>query len=512
MKLRLTNSALLSGGLSIFSAAALALPPSDTPDLTIHIAGSTIWDTNLKEVLEDLCFAGTLDSYRDADATGRGTFWRAFFCQIDSDKAPGLNLRNPRLLVLKRNRAGAITGVYPLLEPEKPVNFMGIDNSPGGAVQCAAAGSRSWNCRTDRPGDLFKATPDLGVSDVDPQIFRGFNFNPRIDDTSFNPPTPAAVAAALTVKHAGAVVQNTPVSKNLRDALQEAQVAQGKLDARCLTDAALRETEGCMPSLSKGFLTSLFAGRIGKWSDVMVEFAAPGASGATSKPLTDFNSGSFSTPLVHICRRNKGASTQAAINAHFLNTPCAATGSVPVEVSNPVAGPVVATPTQVTMAERCLADFNDGANNGTFNPTRAKAWAVGMLTTERNGNLALAYRYIKIDGVAPTVEEVAAGRYPYFSEAGFFWRKNTPAPRGDTLTLIQKITTDATGPSLFGRLNAAIAQPWGRGSFIAVPAQGHSATHPFDPNNPVSAYTHAPTGSLDNCIFPQVAEGQAPNF
>jgi hypothetical protein len=514
MKPSLGSTVLLAGGLLALGPAALALPPTTTPDLAIRIAGSTIQDNNLLKLLGGLCLSGTLDTYKDSDAVGQGTYYKAFFCQIDSGKVTGLNLANPKVLIQKRNRSGAITGVYPLLEPTKPINFMGVNNVVSGASQCTetAAGSRSWNCRTDRPGDVFKALPDMGVSDIDPQIFRDINYNPTIDGIAYGQPTPSVVAATLTVKNAGAVLQNTPVSRNLRDALQEAEVAQGKLDSVCLTDAGRRETEYCMPSLSKGLLTSLFAGRIGKWSDVKVEYTPPGANSPVSKPLTDFNSGSLTTGLVHLCRRNKGASTQAAINAYFLNNPCAATGAVPVEVSNPVAGPVVVAPTQVTFEEDCLADFSEGSNNSTYNAGNAKAWAVGMLTTERNTNLVKAYRYIKIDGAAPTVEEVAAGHYQYFSEAAYVWRKLDPQPSGDTLILLQKIATDATAPSMFGQLNAAIAQPWGKGSFIAVSAQGYATTHPFDPNNPVTAYTHAPAGSLDNCTFPQVANGQTPNL
>jgi hypothetical protein len=514
MQISPRKAILMAGGLMALSSAALALPPTATPDLTIRIAGSTIQDNNLQKVLGNLCIAGTLDTYRDADPVGQGTYYRAFFCQIDAGKVTGLTLQNPKVLLLKRNRSGAITGVYPLLEPTKPINFMGISNAVSGASQCTEtpAGSTSWSCRTDRTGDVFKAVPDLGVSDIDPQIFRDANFNASIDGVTFNQPTPAAVAASLTVRNAGAVLQNTPVSRNLRDALQEAQVAQGRLDSVCLTDAAQRETEYCMPSLSKGLLSSLFAGRIGRWSDVRVEYTPPGGSSAVSKPLTDFNSGSVTTGLVHICRRNKGASTQAAINAYFLNNPCAATGAAPVEVSNPVAGPVVLAPTQVSFEENCLADYSEGTNNSTFNTANAKAWAVGMLTTERNTSLAKAYRFIKIDGAAPTVEEVAAGHYQYFSEAAYVWRKSDPSPTGDTLTLIQKLATDATTPSMFGQLNAAITQPWGKGSYIAVSAQGYSTTHPFDPNNPVTAYTHAPAGSLDNCTYPQVGAQQTPNL
>jgi hypothetical protein len=514
MKSNRIAAALAAGATVLGGPAAVALPPATPPDLTIRIAGSTIQDNNLQKLLGRICVAGTLDSYKDADAVGQGTYYKAFFCTIDSGEVTGLKIDHPGVLFLKRNRSGAITGVYPLLEPAKPINFMGINNTVAGVPQCTetAAGSKVWNCRTDQAGDVVKATPNMGVSDIDPQIFRDVNYNATIDGIIFNQPTPSGVAATLAVKNAGAVVQNTPVSQNLRDALQEAQVATGRLDPICATDAGEREKEYCMPSLSKGLLTSLFAGQIGKWSDIKVEYTPPGTASPVSKPLTDFNGGPGSDGLVRLCRRNKGASTQAAINAYFLNSPCAATGTLPVEVNNPVAGPIVMAPAQVSAEENCLADFSDGANNSTFNPANAKAWAIGMLTTERNTTLAKSYRYIKIDGFAPTVEEVAAGHYQYFSEAAYVWRKVDPRPSGDVLTLLRKIASDATTPSLFGQLNAAIAQPWGKGSYIAVSAQGHPVVHPFDPNNPVTAYTHAPAGSLDNCILPQVPSGQTPNL
>ena len=492
-----------------FLSEAMAIPPNIPPDLTLRLAGSTIQDNNLVKVLENLCLSGTLDQFKDADPKGKGSYWKAFSCQIDSGKVPGLTLLNPKLLVLKRNRSGTITGVYPLMEPTKAINFMGVANNPEGAQQCAetAAGSRSWTCRIDRPGDLFKAVPDMGVLDTDPQVYRGANYNPLIDDVTFSQPSPSAIAAQLSIRNSGGVIENTPVTLGLRNALQEAEVAQGRVDPVCLTDAGLRETADCMPSLSKALIASLMAGRVSRWSDIQVQYTPSGSSTPTSKPLTDFNKGSISTDLVHICRRNVGASTQAALNSYFLNTPCASTGSLPVEISNPVFGPVVVAPAQVTAAEYCLADFNDGSNNGALNASGTKAWAISMLTTERNTKLSLNYRYIKIDGAAPTPEEVAAGRYQYFVESAWVWRKLDPKPTGDALVLIERITSDATTPTLFGQLNAVITHPWGTGTFIATSGQDYSPDANFDPKAPVTAYTHAPDGSLDNCIAPQVRSG-----
>jgi hypothetical protein len=497
---------LASALLLAFLPDAQAIPPNLPPDLTLKVAGSTIQDNNLVKVLENLCLSGTLDTFKDADPKGKSTYWKAFYCQIDSSKVPGLTLLNPKLLVLKRNRSGTITGVYPLMEPNKGINFMGVANDLQAGQQCIETlpGSRSWACRTGQPGDLFKAIPDMGVLDTDPQVYRGANYNPLIDDVTFSQPSPSAIAAQLNIQNAGGVLENTPVTLGLRNALQEAAIAQGRMDPVCLTDAALRETADCMPSLSKALIASLFAGRVSRWSDIQVQYTPSGSSTLSSKPLTDFNKGSISTDLVHICRRNVGASTQAALNSYFLNTPCASAGTLPVEISNPAFGPVVLAPTQVTATEYCLADLNDGSNNGALNAPGTKAWAISMLTTERNTKLSLNYRFIKIDGAAPTPEEVAAGRYQFFVEGAWVWRKVDPKPSGDLLALIRRITADATTPSLFGRLNADIAHPWGTGTFIATSGQDYQPGVSFDPNAPVTAYTHAPDGSLDNCIAPQV--------
>ncbi|MDD5036229.1 MAG: hypothetical protein PHE55_15885, partial [Methylococcaceae bacterium] len=162
-------------------------------------------------------------------------------------------------------------------------------------------------------------------------------------------------------------------------------------------------------------------------------------------------------------------------------------------------------------------DLNDGTNNSKTNPLPgAKGWAIGMLTTERNTNLSKNYRYIKIDGYAPTIQQAAAGHYLYFSEAAYLWRKADPQPTGDQLVIIQKIAKDATSPTIFGQLNAAIGHKWGTGAYLAVSPQGYPVVHPFDPANPITPYTHAPGGlNLDNCRIPQVddsANGRQPNL
>jgi hypothetical protein len=504
----LWRTVLLAVGLT--PLASSALPPSIPPDLTLTVAGSTIQDNYLLKYLGQVCKPDTLDTYRDNDVVGGGTYYKAFYCAIDSNKLSGLQLQDPKVLILKRNRNGAITGVYPLLEPDKKISMMGIQNNVRSVgvtnPQCTETtpGSRNWNCRTDRSGDLIQVTPDLGVSDIDPQIFRGVNYMPTLDGQIFNEPTPAQVASTLKISSSGALVQGIIVSKNLRDALQSAQIVQNRLAPDCQG----QDSEPCMPSLSKTRIASLFAGRIRRWSDLLIEYTPTDSTQAVAVSLTRYQ-GPGDTK-VYLCRRNKGASTQAALNAYFLNNPCSsATSLTPVEISNPLAGPIVMTATQVTMEEDCVADFNDGTNNSKLNSTLTQGWAIGMMTTERNTGLGKNYRFIKIDDTTPTLQSVANGRYAYFSEATYHWRKLDPQPKGDLLTLIQKIATNASSPAIMASLNAGINQPWGQGTFIAVTAQGYPASLPFNPLNPVTPYTHSLRGGIDNCRLPQLDNSAA---
>ena len=463
-----------------------ALGPTDTPELILKISGSTIWDNNFATVLNAICLPDTLSSYVDGDVNGKGTYWKAWFCQIDGDQVAGLGLKNPKTLILKRNRNGMITGVAPLLEPAKSIKFMDIRNTG----QCALneGSTNAYTCRTSQQGDLIDSAPDVGVLDIDPYLMHDSNYTKKIDGVAFQEPNPERMKTELQVTNAGGVVQNTPVSLNLRDALQAAQVAEGKLASHCVGDESL----ACIPSLEKSFLTKVFLGQVFRWSEVAY----------AGKPLTQYAQAPLDTDVVHVCRRNKGASTQAAINSYFLRNPCSTSGGTPVEISNPRFGPVVVAPGQVTEEEKCLDDFSANTNNSGLNNS-GRAWAVGMLTTERNKDFKYQYRYIKIDGVEPSVEKVFSGDYPYFSEAAFAWLKAAPKLGGDLLVLAKKIAGDATTPALFGALNAKISQPFGNGSFIATAGQGYTAPAVFNPALPITPFTHQPAGHLlDNCIIP----------
>ncbi|CAI8844548.1 hypothetical protein [Methylococcus capsulatus] len=473
-----------------FCAQGWALEPGVSPDIEIFMSGASAQDGNVRQLFEELCVGGTLDVYFDnSNPSNPGSAHTAIFCQIDSSKVTGLSVNNPKVLFHKRSAGGSAQGVGPVLD-EQAIDAMMINN--GNCQKDAASGN--WLCRISQPGDLAQKVSDAGVSDVNPAMFRSMNTPDGVA-----PVDPAKVSQRLDVVSGGALVFNTPVTKSLRDALQRAQIDMGSLDPDCEG----QDTERCMPSLRKYQIASLLTGNIGKWSEIKVV----DKNGQAKGDLTQYANGSITDDKVYICRRVNGSGTQATTNANFLNAPCTDSALSPASTSNPLAGPVVILNSGAGNVDTCLDDFNQGTNNSKANAAGVKAWAIGVQSTERNANLKYNYRFIAIDGVAPTLANTASGHYMDWAENTYQWRK--PAyngPTGDKLKIIQKIASDAGSPSLTAKNNAAYAHPFGQGGYLAVTTAGNtpSADGKFDPNNPILPYSHAPGLSLDNCRVPVV--------
>jgi ABC-type phosphate transport system substrate-binding protein len=483
---------LLQGG------AALAHDPGVTPDIEIFMSGATAQDGNLGQLFTELCVSGTLDEYRDnASASSPGSAHRAYFCTLDSSKVTGLTQNNPRVLLHKRAAGGSAQGVNPVVD-EQAIDAMSIKN---GNCTAPVAPDTFYRCRISQAGDLEKQVSDAGVSDVNPEMFAGPN-----TPAGSSPANALKIGERMEVRSGGALVFNAPVTLSLRNALQEAQLATGALPADC---AVGNETELCMPSLSRYLIASLFTGNIGKWSEIKVVM-----SDGSSQPLTSYaKAGDISDDKVRLCRRVNGSGTQAQFNAKFLNTPCSSGALAPIATSNPLAGPVVVLNSGAGDVDNCLDDFNAGANNSAQNANGDKAWAIGVQSTERNVSLSKQYRFVKIDGAAPTLENAASGHYFDFAEVTYQYRK--PAfngPTGDKLTIIQKIASDAGKPSIIAKNNQAYVHPFGRAGYLAVSRSGFAvpSNAVFDPNTPVTPYTHAPGGlSLDNCRAPVIDDNKA---
>ena len=481
--------AAFAGAMLMHTGASMALAPTEQVQYEIKLSGATAQDNNLGLLFIDLCLAGTLDEYRDGPTGGAGGNHRAYFCKIDSSKVTGLSTTNPNVLFHKTsttktaggNIGGSGIGVNPVLL-KLPVDVMSINN---GNCVAPVAGESYWRCRITQPGDVAPMVPDAGVSDVNPELFIGSN-----TPTGVSPVDATQASRLLTVKSGGALVFNTPVTTQLRNALQRAHIAAGNLAADCVG----KETEACMPTMTKAEIASVMAGNIPNWDGIKIG----------GRNLTDFAEGSTTDSKVYLCRRTNGSGTQATINAKVLDVPCSVAASNPLETSNELIGPVVRLNAGSGDVEKCLADLNDGTNTSGQNAAAVKGWAIGVQSTERNASNKLAYRYIKIDGVAPTIENAAANKYRVAVEVTYQWLK-TGGPTGDIAKIISRVATDAGKPSIVAKNNASFKYTWGQGGYLAVASEGWPVTQgPFDINNPVTPYTHVDpqTGILDNCRAP----------
>ncbi|WP_054760929.1 hypothetical protein [Methylomonas koyamae] len=63
-----------------------------------------------------------------------------------------------------------------------------------------------------------------------------------------------------------------------------------------------------------------------------------------------------------------------------------------------------------------LVDWQNGTNTSGFNPALKKFWGFAVHGGDRNANVSQPWRYVKIDGAAPTIANVANGSYPLWAE------------------------------------------------------------------------------------------------
>lgn len=488
--------------VAAFSGSAMALTPTTTPDITLYLAGASAEDKNIGLLVKDLCVSNTLDTYLDLANTAKpGASYTAYFCQIDSKKVSGLTVTNPKVLIYKRSAGGSAMGVSPLLgtassTTSQPIDFMSVSSK-----NCSVQSTNVYGCTVNAgTTDIQQHTVDMGVSDVNPEMFTGDN-----TPDGFDPVNATTVKNLLVVKAAAALAFGVPVTKDLRDTLQRAEIVQGRLDAACEGD----ETEACMPSLNKEQISSLYAGKVTNWDSFKVN----------GQPLSKYASAVPANKLVHICRRVQGSGTQAVTNAFYLSNPCNATDSrIPpaskdsshnplAVVSNPLTGPLVIENSGSGDVEVCLNDFDNGTTNlGANHPTGKgyTAWAIGVQSLEKNATLSNNYRFVKVNGVAPTLENIANGSYQQWGESTFQYR-NTAAkgPKGNALTLLNKIASDAGNTTYVSQVNASFVHPFGASGYLVVPELATpDANGIFNASKPVNPYSHYFNNKLDNCIAP----------
>lgn len=395
--------ALATGASQVF-----ALAPGASIDLEMNLSGATAMDIQFTKYITDVCTPGTLDSFFVDDDSSR-----AFSCTVDSSQVPGLS---GNLNVLFRKASGGSSqGVGPVAT--------GATNIPGiNLALCGGVVNNEWDCGTT---STITVQAMVGVSDVEPSMF-------SISENGGQPITgPFASGGPFPINTQTFGIVVTP------RLYRSLQAAQG------LTTTS--DDVSQMPSLSRTTVAALFSGQVDTWSQ-MVDASGTGLDGQ----------GFGLTGYVEVCRRTQGSGTQAQFNAFYMGLPCSYRGASdlsyvgltpttdsaggPNNITRPQIGPVVLPGPYTHEASgssdlgKCLTDLNTAGRDGLGIQSLEK---VDEGRTDRN-----AFKYIKIDGNAPTLDNVHAGVYRNVASASIQWN-TVVSGNADRLALAQGLRDTA---------------------------------------------------------------------
>lgn len=331
-----------------------------------------------------------------------------------------------------------------------------------------------------------------------------------------------------TVPTAG-LAYGVAVTLDLYKALQAAQKRAGILPGSVIVG---NYGEGDLPNLNRNIIASLIAGRIGAWDQIKI---LDKTDANTIKPLTHIDiltdagipapykeatTGNNLTPVA-IGLRNNGAATSVLAYSVFLNYPTSQVAAAPATktpdnaIVEDASLPIVKSPEIIADTGTLLKVWQNGTNVLGFNNVVdglgfARRWGVAINSADRNNAVTVAgtggdpWRYVKIDGYAPTLENIAAGIYSYWDEGSVIYLKAKAAdPQWSLKTKLMKTLADNLGsPAIAGQVNTV--QAWGRTGSIATTtdARHFAAPLPFNPCTPVSAFSHRKNGVVYTQLVP----------
>lgn len=466
---------LIAAAAALAASQAYAVAPGTPADIEFFISGASAQDNNIGNYIEENLCASDFDIFKDSAKVGgvwdgsAGKKYRAWSCVVDHTKVTNATAGDV-LLVHKRSTGGSGYGVVPVAQ-QAAITRMDLDNA-----NCEEVETDSWKCEQTTITDI----PLVGVSDVEPKVFKGLNVVAEFGDVT------SADLAALTVTAQSQLVFGIPVTTELRNVLQ---VAQG------LTEGA--EDEANMPTLSSNIIRSLFTGQVNSWYDVV------DANGTDLMTLAGANAPAQDS--VALCIRTSGSGTRAQFMINFLRTSCLDSSVSPYLVEGGEWPMLQANAGSGDMGD-CVGDF--GADGSL-------QWAIGYQSTEKNMDLADNYRFVKVDGAAPTLSNVANDKYTDWVEQSLQY--NTAAyTAADAVTqeVIDLIATEAGKPSIVANLNTKYVHPWGQGGYMAKPTDRFGIqppAFPFDASYPVNSTTRSPVGlGPDSCRPPVHINGAWP--
>jgi hypothetical protein len=529
------------------SQSAHALTPwtDGLPDLVVYTSGGAAQDQAYAvAVAKDLAAAGTLDTFEDEDAAGTvgGRFAGYYFKPGTALTALGIPA-NTKIFLEKRSLGAAGYGVVPLAN-NLALNQLSISKaaSPTDSSNLAAwtaNGAKKWKAVINAANagkylDNYRSHGGFIGVDAAALLKTGTqNYPTPVNEVSTGTPTAGwnltteigTLEAKADRLPTGGLVYGVGVTKGLYDALQAAEYYAGYLPADTLSkltaeianpgsQPTLYSNEEYIPSLNRNFLAALLAGKIADWKDVK----APGAPGGTLvTAAAAAGLPALTETKVAVARRNTGAAIGAVAYAKILNYPTKEGNAVapanptvlsPLAVRN-AAKPLINSPAGAKATDNQLTYWQNGTLDATLNPEAKKYWGIAVHSGDRNKSIAQPWRYIRIDGFAGTLENVASGDYPYWAEGEVIARKLTdlnndsinalaPGINSDRRIVLETFADALGSVSTANQVNIpALTLPYGQSGIFATTKTDPSAVVqvPFVNTNPVIGLTH---NSSDN--------------
>lgn len=487
----------LAVAASLCASQALALNVADSLNATLklNVSGATAADFQFANYIAQICQPGTLDTFRNPADTAR-----AFSCAIAVDGITGVAAGTTALI--RKESGGSGTGVSPVYN--RASNIRGIDLST-----CTDANAdRTWECSNT----VINVDAEVGISDVEPELF-SIPANHIPNFVPFNPSDATIRVNSVNTQTFGIVV-----TEDLRNALQSAQgLTVGSNDVED------------MPSLSSALVANIFAGRVANWS-TLVDSTGTGINATAIR--TKGNG-------VEVCVRANGSGTQAQFNAFYMRNACAFRGASTFEflgfntaadgngVLNDTVrrqvGPALAPPPyihhQVGSSDigKCMT-----AIHATTNRT-----AIGVQSVEKVKESLTdrdKFKFVAIDGVAPTLENVVSGDYKNVAPLSIqFPIAGNRALTGDKLLAAEELVRTAKAASAVATFNASLKS--GAPSFSSIldsaDATGFAdvgtlafggAPNPnagaFDAAVPLIAFDQVVSSAPSTCAVPRLGANQ----
>ncbi|MEY8688791.1 MAG: hypothetical protein AB9M53_02770 [Leptothrix sp. (in: b-proteobacteria)] len=421
-----------AAALALVATASVAAPNRPLTNYTtgtadVYMAGSSAVDLALVKFVANACNPNTVDVYR-SDAGVRTSYLMT--CETDAANGGFALPSGATKLAIHKNTNSSSDGVATVLNTATTVNYLQVSDiaSTAGCTEVTVASTAGiaayqlFTCGTT-VGTAGAGTLVSSATSTAGTLLTHFGFS----DSEPLQYTTTANALQLRSGYPFDLIFGIPVSKNLRDALQ---TQQGKTVGS--------EIEADMPSLTHSQINAIFTGKYLNWTDAL----------GVTIPGND---------NIYKLRRSNGSGTTRIFNATFVGEFC----------TPGVLGTSVATVSPVTPTTECLPTAAIGATGGTLQMATsddmascistfngAGAAAIGHLSTDYQPQAADGYRFVKVDGYAPTVLNVIDGKYKMWSELSMNYNNGRMATG---ITGTSPVAANNDAGAVFNRFKAASA-------------------------------------------------------